>query len=59
MKKQATLTAQQKATVATLTASGWTFREVSDLGSVIMTKGFIEACVYWDGSKIEYPAGRA
>lgn len=59
MKKQATLTAQQKATVATLTASGWTFREVSDLGSVIMTKGLIEACVYWDGSKIEYPAGRA
>lgn len=59
MKKQATLITQQKATVATLTASGWTFREVSGLGSVIMTKGLIEACVYWDGSKIEYPAGRA
>lgn len=58
-----TKTTGQADTVKQLKADGWEiWKRKTDMGSVLLRKGpFVnrrETCVYFDGSIIEYPAGR-
>ena len=59
--KFANITPEQKASVKDLKEKGWEYHKMSDMGSVLMRKGSFcdrrEACVYFDGSVIQYKAG--
>lgn len=47
-------TNQQAVSVAKATAQGWTKFENTDLGSVLLRKGAMVMCIYFDGTAIQY-----
>lgn len=47
---------QQQKSVNDLKKNGWEVSETTDLGSVLLVKGNMVSCVYFDGSVIEYRA---
>ncbi len=59
--KFANATPAQKASIKDLKLAGWEYYKMSDMGSVLLRKGSFcdrrEACVYFDGSVIQYKAG--